>query len=250
MRDENADKISEQPGNSPSIDPALFEREDVRGVLAALDVGALYRLLGDVGISQRQISIYTGQSQSEVSEIVAGRRRVESPQVLVRIAEGFDIPRELMGLSWWAPDSTYCGDVEVAEPSRGVSEDIRRRALIAATSMATLGQVLQGLGELTELARPTRAPVPSRVGMSHVHTVEAVTERLRGVARQFGGQSDLFRAATQYYTQWLSVSSSDAVKARLGMALAELHTEAGWSCYDAGLDGTGFFTRALGLADE
>ncbi|MCA1673208.1 MAG: hypothetical protein LC799_13760 [Actinobacteria bacterium] len=70
-----------------------------------------------------------------MSEIVAGRRRVESHQVLVRIADGFDIPRELMGLSWWGPDSTYCGQVTVAEPSRGVSEDIRRRALIAATSV-------------------------------------------------------------------------------------------------------------------
>jgi transcriptional regulator with XRE-family HTH domain len=250
MPDENADKTSEQPGNSPPIDPALFEREDVRPILAALDISALYRLLGDAGISQRQIATCTGQSQSEVSEIVAGRRRVESHQVLVRIAEGFGIPRELMGLSWWGPGSTYCGEVRVAEPARGVSEDIHRRALIAATSMAALGQMLQGLGELTELALPTRTQLPSRVGMSHVHAVEAVTERLRAVTRQFGGQADLFGAATQYYTQWLSVPASDAVMARLRVALAELHTETGWSCNDAGVDGTGFFTRALGLADE
>ncbi|MCA1673209.1 MAG: hypothetical protein LC799_13765 [Actinobacteria bacterium] len=88
------------------------------------------------------------------------------------------------------------------------------------------------------------------MGMSHVHAVEAVTERLRGVARQFGGQTDLFGAATHYYTQWLSLPASDAVKARLRVALAELYNDAGWSCYDAGVDGTGFFTRALGLADD
>ncbi|MCA1705281.1 MAG: hypothetical protein LC808_19295, partial [Actinobacteria bacterium] len=37
---------------------------------------------------------------------------------------------------------------------------------------------------------------------------------------------------------------------RLGCALAELHTETGWCCYDSGVDGTGHFTRALALADE
>ncbi|MGH3906157.1 MAG: helix-turn-helix domain-containing protein [Pseudonocardiaceae bacterium] len=251
MSDEHTDKISGQAGDTASIDPALFERDDVRRVLAAMDIGTLYRVLGDdAGISQRQIAARTGQAQSEVSDIIARRRRVESHQVLVRIADGFDIPRELMGLSWWGPDGTYCGEVTVAEPSRGVSEAIRRRALIAATSMATLGQVLQGLGELTELALPTSAPLPSRLGMSHVHAVEAVTEQLRGVARQFGGQADLFGAAARYYTRWLSVPASDVVNARLRAALAELHTEAGWCCYDSGIDGMGYFTRALGLADQ
>lgn len=125
-----------------------------------------------------------------------------------------------------------------------------RRALIAATSMAALGRLVQGLGELTELALPTGKPLPSRLGMEHVHAVQAVTERLREVARQFGGQADLFGAAAKQYTRWMAVPATDAVKARLGAALAELQTEAGWSCYDSGVNGTGFFTRALGLADE
>jgi transcriptional regulator with XRE-family HTH domain len=103
------------------VDPALFERADMRRVLAALDIGALYRLLGDAGISQRQIAACTGQSQSEVSEIVAGRRRkVHSHEVLVRLAEGFAIPRELMGLSWWGPDGTYAGEVTAAESPQRV----------------------------------------------------------------------------------------------------------------------------------
>ncbi|MGH3888641.1 MAG: hypothetical protein ACRDSZ_19115, partial [Pseudonocardiaceae bacterium] len=54
----------------------------------------------------------------------------------------------------------------------------------------------------------------------------------------------------RYYTRWLPVPATDAVQARLGAALAELHTEAGWSCYDSGVDGMGFFTRALRIADE
>ncbi|MGQ0775459.1 MAG: helix-turn-helix domain-containing protein [Pseudonocardiales bacterium] len=186
MSDEQADEISERASDTPLVDPALFKREDVRRILAALDIAALYRVLGDdAGISQRQIAACTGQSQSEVSDIVAGRRRVESHQVLMRIADGFDIPRELMGLSWWGPDGTYAGKVTVTESPTRESEEMRRRTLIA-----------------------------------------------------------------RHYAQWLDVPASDAVKARLGCALAELYTEAGWSCYDAGVDGTGYFTRALRTADE
>ncbi|MGH3814445.1 MAG: helix-turn-helix domain-containing protein, partial [Pseudonocardiaceae bacterium] len=186
MSDEHADKISGRAGDTPTInpaaidpaaiDPALFQREDVRQILAALDVGGLYRVLGDdAGISQRQIAACTGQSQSEVSDIAAGHRQVGNHQVLVRIADGFDIPRELMGLSWWGPDGTYCGGGTVPEAPMREGEDVRRRTLIATTSMAALGQVVQGMGELTELALPTGEPLPRRLSMSHVHAVEAVT---------------------------------------------------------------------------
>ncbi len=246
MTDEHSDKISGRAGNTPPVDPSLFWRGDVRRVLAALDIGGLYRVLGDaVGIRQRQIAAYTGQSQSEVSEIIAGRRQVESHQVLVRIAEGFGIPRELMGLSWWGPHGAYCGEVTVAEAPAKEGEDVRRRTLIATTSMAALGQVVQGLGEL---ALPTGEPLPQRLGMAHVQAVAAVTDRLRGVARQFGGQAGLFGAAAQRYARWMEVPASEVVTARLGAALAELHTEAGWAYWDSGVDGIGHFTRAQRLA--
>jgi predicted XRE-type DNA-binding protein len=57
-----------------SIDPALFERADLRAALATHDIGAVYRALRDLGVSQRQIAALTGQCQSDVSEIVNGRR--------------------------------------------------------------------------------------------------------------------------------------------------------------------------------
>jgi tetratricopeptide (TPR) repeat protein len=83
-----------------------------------------------------------------------------------------------------------------------------------------------------------------------VRTVEAVTNRLREMARQFGGQADLFVSAARHYTRWMAVPAPDAVQARLAAALSELCTEAGWNCYDAGLDGSGCFTRALVLGDQ
>jgi hypothetical protein len=89
---------AEQP--TPAIDPTLYAREDLRRILAALDIGGLYRALkDDPGLSQRQIAARTDQSQSEVADIVTGHRQVENYHLLVRIAEGLDIP----GSGWACP---------------------------------------------------------------------------------------------------------------------------------------------------
>ena len=227
----------------------------MRAALAVRDMGVVYRALTGRGVSQSQIATWVGQAQSEVSEIIKGRV-VQNYGLLERIAEGLGIPREYMGLSYGEPgadseDDAYPGAEGGSDPDVEV-EEVRRRALIAATSLAALGQVVTSLGELAELALPRTGdePLPSRLSMSHVHAIEAVTERLRALARQYGGQAEVFGAAAKHYTRWMTVPATEAVKARLGCALAELHTEAGWCCYDSGMDGTGYFTRALALADE
>jgi hypothetical protein len=45
-----------------SINPAVWERPDMRDALAVRDVAAVYRLLQKHGVSQRQIAALTGQS--------------------------------------------------------------------------------------------------------------------------------------------------------------------------------------------
>ncbi|MGH3431063.1 MAG: helix-turn-helix domain-containing protein, partial [Mycobacteriales bacterium] len=115
--------MSEEPAERPDpVDPDLIDRPDVRGLLAAHDIGAFYRVLGDNGWTQRRIARATGAKQSEISEIVRGRR-VIGYDVLVRIAEGFVIPRERMGLSFGA----YAGEVTAVEPPEEVDEDVLRR---------------------------------------------------------------------------------------------------------------------------
>ena len=59
---------SEKP--TPPIDPTLYHRDDMRAVLAAHDIASLYQLLKYAGLTQRDIARLTGQSQSEVSEIL------------------------------------------------------------------------------------------------------------------------------------------------------------------------------------
>jgi transcriptional regulator with XRE-family HTH domain/tetratricopeptide (TPR) repeat protein len=226
-----------------SLDSAFFDDDGVRAALAARDIGKVYRLLVRVGVSQRRIAQWTGQSQSEICEILRGRQ-VRDVRVLERIADGLGIPRAWLGVSY--------GE-EVPDPSsvhEEVDEEVKRRALLVAASTAVVGQALVGGGEPVELALPSGQSLPSRLGMSDVRALRAVTEQLRGVARYYGGQAGVFGAAATAYTPWLQVPAPEAVKTGLVAALAELHTRAGWCCHDSGVDGAGYLTRALSLADE
>jgi transcriptional regulator with XRE-family HTH domain len=84
------------------IDPSVWNREDMRRFLANRNIGAVYRLLQRHGVSQRAIAARTGQSQSEISEILAGRH-VISYDVLERIALGLGVRRGSMGLAYDEP---------------------------------------------------------------------------------------------------------------------------------------------------
>ncbi|MGH8918929.1 MAG: helix-turn-helix domain-containing protein [Actinomycetes bacterium] len=230
------------------LDPAFrafLACAEMRAALEARDIATVYRLLGQAGLSQRQIAELTRQSQSEVSEILQGRQ-VHNVLLLERIADGLGVPRGWMRLGYGddRPDAPSASAVQE------VDEGVKRRTLISAFSVTTLGQAVQGVGELTEVALPNGQALPARLSLSHVTIVAAVTERLRGIARYYGGQADLFAAAVTLYTRWMAVPATDTVTAQLAAALAELHTEAGWCAHDSGLDGTGYFTRARRLAGE
>jgi transcriptional regulator with XRE-family HTH domain len=77
----------------------LMAREDMRLALARRDIAGVYRILGRNGVPQRRIAAATEQSQSEISEILKGRR-VVAYDVLVRIAERLHVPRGFMGLAY------------------------------------------------------------------------------------------------------------------------------------------------------
>src|SRR5262245_14439854 len=93
------------------INPEGWERPDMRAALAVRDVAAVYRLPQKHAGSQRQIAALTGQSQSEISEILGGRR-VVSYDLLVRIAEGLSVGRGLLGLAYDPAAAVEPGDVE------------------------------------------------------------------------------------------------------------------------------------------
>ena len=89
---------------TPPIDPRLYDRPEVRRILAERDIAGLYRALNGAGVPQRRIAELTGQSPSEVSEILKGRR-VLSYDLLVRIADRSRHPPRADGPQlrhlWW-----------------------------------------------------------------------------------------------------------------------------------------------------
>lgn len=68
-------------------------------ILETRDIAGLFYRLQRRGTPQRKIAQLTGQQQSEISEILAGRQ-VNSYEVLLRIAVGLGIPRGRMGLGY------------------------------------------------------------------------------------------------------------------------------------------------------
>ncbi|MGB6163677.1 MAG: helix-turn-helix transcriptional regulator [Pseudonocardiaceae bacterium] len=225
----------------PDFLAEFLDDSELRAALRARDIGALYRLLKRLGLSQRQIAGLTGQTQSEVCEILGGRQ-VVNVWVLERIADGLGLPRARIGLSYGeeGPDLT-----PVAEEW---SEEVKRRILI----VAGMSQPFLNLrGEPVTLPLPTDDELlPTRLSMVHVQQVRTFTDQLVGRARYYGGQAGVFGDAVRRYTRWMDVPGPDEVKAQLAAALAELHTEAGWTHHDSGLDGIGYFTRGMGLADD
>jgi transcriptional regulator with XRE-family HTH domain len=240
----------------PAIDPALYWRDDMRAVLAARDIGALYRALTEAGLSQYRIARLTGQSQPEVSEILGGRR-VIAYEVLERIAEGLGVPRELMGLSWWSPngtctrqDGTYSGEVTVADAPEGVSAEMLRRHLLALGATAAFGGPIKGLGEILDLPGPAPLPLPSRVFAVHVAQVRDLTQQLGKTGKAHGAQPQVSSAATVWADRLLGLPGAEPIKHALLTAVAELHIHAGWAASDAGLYRRAMYhySRALELA--
>ncbi len=221
---------------------ALNTPEGLRA-LAERDITTVYRLLNEAGVQQRQIAELTGQKQSEVSDIILGSRRVVGYDVLVKIAEGLDLPRGLMGLA-------YDEDLLPQTTWEEADEDLKRRDLLASAGIALFNRPV--LGELLELPRrpdvPT--PLPSQLGKADVTALDALTAELRAWAQRWGGGAATICAIARRSERLLTVSASDVLTGRLHSALAMLHIVAGWAAFDECLDDTArdHFGRAMSLA--
>jgi len=268
MNDGHADKLSqsaarplEGPGDTPAppVASEWYARPELQPVLTGHDIGALFRALGETGVTQRQIARLTRRSQPNISEIIHGRQ-VMSYDVLVSITEGLGIPRERMGLSWWGPDGRWYGPedaypqgVTVAHTPEGVSADMLRRHLIALGGMTMAGVPVAKVGELlAELGDPPPVPPPSQLSGAHVMQVRDLTRRLAEAGNNCICDPQVLSDAATRTTRLLDVPGTDPVRRALKVAVAELHIEAGWAAFDAGLYRLALyhFARALELATE
>ncbi len=240
------------------IDPAMWTRPDLQPLLVAHDFGALFRMLGEVGIGQRQIARLTGRSQPNISEIVHGRQ-VVSYDVLVALTKSLAIPLERMGLSWWGPDGRWYGPadsypegVTVAHATKGVDSDMLRRHLIALGGAVIVGAPVAKVGELLDdLGTLNPVPPPSRLSYLDVSRVRDMTRRL-AVGDTSSADPEMATTAAALATRLLAVPGPEPVIRALWVAVAELRIEAGWAAFDAGLycPALHHFARALELARQ
>jgi transcriptional regulator with XRE-family HTH domain len=211
----------------------------------------VYRLLNEAGVPQRTIAALVGQSQSEVSEIIKGRR-VQAYDVLARICTGLGIPREAMELSFGA----YPVDRPVSEPGEEDEADVLRRQfehLLTVAGVAALGTAIPGLGKLSPALPPGQPmAVPARIGRADVEAIRDVTTAVADAARTVGGQAGPACSLADWADRCLTAEASDATRQALLAALADLHVIAAWCCHDsyAPVPAHHHFARAVELAIE
>lgn len=115
---------NEQTNRLLHVEAEFWDQPELGQPLAARDIAAIYRKLQAAGMTQRRIAALTGQQQSEVSEILAGRH-VRMIEVLERIADGLRIPRHRMGLGPAVPESQIAVGLSVL-PKAVLSRGLRR----------------------------------------------------------------------------------------------------------------------------
>ena len=237
---------------SEGVTPQWYERPEARAALAARDVGAVYRLLQQDGVTQREIARRSGQSQSEVSAILRGRQ-VRDVTVLERIADGLGVPRAVMRLSGGpdGADGAYPDRDAVTDSPQEV-EEMYRRVLLANAGVAVVGRPVDKLGELLALPDPAPVPLPSRIDGVHVAQVRDLTRRLGKAGNPAYTDPEVLSVAAAQAERLLSVPGAEPVKRALVVAVAELHIAAGWAGFDAGRYDRAMhhFTTALTLATK
>jgi hypothetical protein len=133
-----------------------------------------------------------------------------------------------------------------------VTEEMRRRALLAAGAVALFGRPV--LGEVLELPdRPASAtPLPDRLGVADVETMRELTCKLEAEAQYYGGGVEVLSPVATRAERLLKVPAADATKQALVTTLADLHNVAAWAAFDSHQDDTSryHFARAMSLGND
>jgi transcriptional regulator with XRE-family HTH domain len=229
------------------VDPALWRRADMRAALAARDIAAVFKLLQRVGISQRRIAALTGQSQSEISEILAGRN-VVSYDVLTRIADGLGVARGNLGLAYDESTAALVGDPS-AQSAAEAAKPEDNQELMARLTQLTVGAATVDPQTWSQPFPLPWSPTPDHIGQQDVARLQAITEHLRGVDRQHGGGAcrEAVLGQLAWAQQLLRAQASEQTTTALHKAIADLHLLAGWAAFDIGVLGPArrHFARAL-----
>ncbi|WP_248811960.1 helix-turn-helix domain-containing protein [Frankia sp. AgPm24] len=206
----------------------FYEDAELRAALARYDFGPVFTAVRHhTGLSQLQLADLLELSQSRVSAVERGERRLTHVRLAARLANRLGIAPRLLGFPGETPGSVVMQE-EVSW--------LERRDFLALVTAATLGSNLHPElsrlgsllpGDITPASRP-------RIGAADVDVIEAITDGFRRADFAHGG--GLYRAAavTQLHqVRRLEDSScTPQVRDRLLIALADLASMAGWMAYD------------------
>ncbi|MFB7178462.1 XRE family transcriptional regulator [Streptomyces sp. NPDC056257] len=89
----------------PTVTAGLLDDERMLKALAARDVGAVFKLLNNRGVSTRKLAAAVDISQGRLYDYMSGNCRVEKLSLFEQFADGLRIPGHLLGLASrpWEP---------------------------------------------------------------------------------------------------------------------------------------------------
>ncbi|MBB5156466.1 helix-turn-helix domain-containing protein [Saccharopolyspora phatthalungensis] len=211
------------------IPEGFYEDADLCAALESYDFGAVFAAVRrQTGLSQLQLADLIGLSQSRVSAVERGERRLTHVRTAARLATVMRIPASLLG---FPTSHTVTGDVTAKEVSW-----LERRDFLSLVTAATLGSSLNPeLARLGSLLPGQVEPVTRpRIGAADVDAIEAVTEGFRRSDLAYGGGLCRAAAVTQLHQvrRLEDALCSPEIRTRLAVAIAELASMAAWMAYD------------------
>lgn len=121
----------------------------------------------------------------------------------------------------------------VGQKASEVTEEMKRRGLLAAGAIALFNRPI--LGEVLEIPErpPAPTPLPAQLGEADVAAIVEMTTRLDAQAQFYGGCADILTPVAQRAEKLLAVPAADVTKQGMMKAVAGLHNVAGWAAYDS-----------------
>ena len=209
------------------VPEGFYDSPELRAAVASYDFGTVFRAVrARTGLSQLHLAAVIGLSQSRISSVERGERRLRDVSLIARIAAALQVPGPLLGFH-----GSGTGSVAGEEVSW-----VDRRDFLNLVTVATLGSNLNPEIERLGTLLPSHAEPVSRhrIGDADIDAIEAITEGFRRSEQAHGG--GLCRSAAiaqlQQVQRMASATCSESVRARLVLATANLALVAGWLSYD------------------
>lgn len=210
------------------VPDGFYETAVLRRALAGYDFGVVFRAVRvTASLSQEDLGLLVGLSQSRVSDVERGVHRLRDVAVVARVARALGIPSPMLGFG-----GSATGNVAVEEVSW-----VDRREFFTAVTAITLGVggVLPELERLDALL-PVHSdpPTPRRLGAADIVAIEETTAAFRIFDHRHGGGLSRAAAVAQlrYVLSLQDASCTDQVRADLLLATADLAMTAAWMTYD------------------